>query len=667
MRDLSELFNLIETSSSIAELYELDCIPNSSYTGEYFFISYSHGDYKLVYKDIFAYELEGLTVWFDRGMKPGSDWLENAEHFISQFACKGIIIYLSNLSLNSRAVFEEIRLSNIFHKPLIPILMDDTTLIDNDIGKTIITNLSLNEEEANIVSVAFTERTLWLSSNSPIKSKINYIQNLKDESEVYDVIELNWDNSKLILDSATSKSGLYLKSVNDIYMIRALLPINIEYIGQAAFANMKNLRSIDLSHVNEIDTFAFANCPNLSSIDLYRALYLGDSCFMGCTGLKEIRFELIPSSENKKYVTIHYSEDESEEWIEERGPKHMGKRVFQGCTSLENIKIVNSYDEIGEYAFQNCTNLKEVTINNVYYIGIGAFQDCNNLTTFTFLPSDDWYFSDIRDFAFKGTSSLKSFSFPQSTKYLGEGVFQETGLKRIDIPRTIIKIGNALFENSKIEEINYEGSYNEIPNNFAYECENLKVVTINSEIETINSGAFGHTKSLQEVRVSATYILNWAFIGSGLKTIYLSKDHSYIETGAFDDCKNLKNVFLSNNIEINIARQAFPDSSSINVIMGEGTKVVLEPYTFSDSDINGFFYDGDEESFKSSNAKIIVRRIEIDQNGPTGNTIDEIRPIDEEREQFYNERLYFVSTTKVSDGRHFHWVEKDGMKIPEIW
>ena len=89
-----------------------------------------------------------------------------------------------------------------------PIVIDANKLIDNDIAKTLINNCSLSDEEQNIINKSFSERTLWVDNSFPIKSKLNYIKNLEDETSLLEIVDLNEDNSPILLGSHGYIKGL---------------------------------------------------------------------------------------------------------------------------------------------------------------------------------------------------------------------------------------------------------------------------------------------------------------------------------------------------------------------------------------------------------------------------------------------------------------------------
>ncbi len=77
--------------------------------------------------------------------------------------------------------------------------------------------------------------------------------------------------------------------------------------------------------------------------------------------------------------------------------------AFADSSSLEEIIIPDSVENIGDYAFQNCTNLTSITIpGNVKNIGCSAFENCTSITDL----SIDNGLINIGENAFKNCESV---------------------------------------------------------------------------------------------------------------------------------------------------------------------------------------------------------------------------------------------------------------------
>ena len=144
----------------------------------------------------------------------------------------------------------------------------------------------------------------------------------------------------------------YCKNLTEV-----VLPQNMTRIGKYAFAGCENLETINLAHVTEIDELAFYECVYLEEIDL------------------------------AKVVTVGFA-------------------AFTGCRFLESIGNTPELTEVADHAFSG-TDLKTVTAPKLEKIGVCAFQDNENLATFTFSLN----LSKIADRAFWGCASLANFFY----------------------------------------------------------------------------------------------------------------------------------------------------------------------------------------------------------------------------------------------------------------
>ena len=78
----ADKINAISKSRSIRNL-DLKYYPDVDIS-DYYFISYSHKDYRAVYKDLIAMEDEGLKFWYDRDLPVSKNWKEIANKFMSK-------------------------------------------------------------------------------------------------------------------------------------------------------------------------------------------------------------------------------------------------------------------------------------------------------------------------------------------------------------------------------------------------------------------------------------------------------------------------------------------------------------------------------------------------------------------------------------------------------
>lgn len=200
------------------------------------------------------------------------------------------------------------------------------------------------------------------------------------------------------------------------------LPETVKFIGKWAFGNCEMLKKVSLPKtVERICTFAFIHCVSLEeiNIDCPKAV-IDDRAF----------FEL----ENLKTANINV--------------KTIGENVFEGCKSLENIKLGNDVKEIGAYCFKDCEKVSEIVLpEGLEVIGCGAFD---------------------------GTD-IDSVSIPKSIKHIGKlpkskGSVQFSGLSDY-IPSV-----------NSVKEIEVEGYYDTTAHSFAIE-NNVRFFALNNDYD----------------------------------------------------------------------------------------------------------------------------------------------------------------------------------------
>ncbi|KAL7523828.1 hypothetical protein ACHAXR_000349, partial [Thalassiosira sp. AJA248-18] len=114
---------------------------------------------------------------------------------------------------------------------------------------------------------------------------------------------------------------------------------------------------------------------NVTRVKFHSAVTeVGDEAFLGCRKLKEV--------------------------VLNEGLQKIGRRSFQRCESLDNIRLPSSVTEIGGHAFLGCSNLRDVVLNEgIQKIGERAFgRDCSSLECIKF-PST---VTEVGDYAFNG-------------------------------------------------------------------------------------------------------------------------------------------------------------------------------------------------------------------------------------------------------------------------
>jgi hypothetical protein len=256
-----------------------------------------------------------------------------------------------------------------------------------------------------------------------------------------------------------------------------LLPNSLIYIGEQAFMDCPSLYSLghmtqncyeSTMNIESIGNRAFANCTSLREVKLGNKLYcVGQYAFAGChedliiychmtNPLQEWMYsvdlwnpnffytvycrdpwvEYAQEIDENGFIFTHYGDGTCSLDYGSEGPWTGG---YLPETSPSGWTVVN----IGTLAFVNNTNITNVIIpDSVYYIGASAFSGCTNLTNVTFSHN----LVKIDEFAFAGCTGLEYINLPNSCKAIGKNAFERCSyLESLRIPESTEYVGSYAF------------------------------------------------------------------------------------------------------------------------------------------------------------------------------------------------------------------------------
>ena len=265
----------------------------------------------------------------------------------------------------------------------------------------------------------------------------------------------------------------------------------------------------------------------------------------------------------------------------------IGVSAFEGCKMLTTINNLDDVESFGDNAFSGCENLQLPPINFFYltYIGFSAFKDCKglqsispysknmyNIWSFAFdgsdlaevhLPDDAPYF--IREGLFFGCKMLTSITIPEVVSGLEFSSFENSGLTTIDIPGSVLWIGERAFAGSDLESIRFPDNYKgtaidyetflgtklksiTVPEGILTidrgafdECTELTSVTLPASLEIIFPDAFRNCSKLTTIAIPAFSVSN-AFAGSGLTSVDILGGVKDLSGYTFEGCSKLETI-----------------------------------------------------------------------------------------------------------------------------
>ncbi len=270
------------------------------------------------------------------------------------------------------------------------------------------------------------------------------------------------------------------------------LPQSLEVLGFGAFENSK-LTKINFHPESNILTFGYRCFYNSAIVELNVPKTVVSFDFYAFAMCKNLR-------------TVRFAEDTQLKGIYEG--------AFYGCLNLENIVIPDSIVEISDYAFYGCISLKKLPVSEdsaikCIYDYAFAYTSFRELT----LPAGLW---DIGSHAFHG-AKLEKVEIPSDEpEYLviGIGAFEEcNNLQEITLPF----IG-ASFEDLDISWFSYIFGAGGPAASNTYIPESLKTVTISEDIKLVGPNAFSGIGNVETLNLphSITGLFPGAFTGVGI-------------------------------------------------------------------------------------------------------------------------------------------------------
>lgn len=190
------------------------------------------------------------------------------------------------------------------------------------------------------------------------------------------------------------------------------------------------------------------------------------------------------TSGNPRHLTIESS-------ISDNGTNYTVTKIGMGAfnSTLEEVTLPPTLDEIEDSAFFKCSSLTEITIpEGVTKIGTNAFYGCSQLTSIT-IPST----IKNMDTAFPSNPKLSQVTLTNGIYRISSSAFKDcTGLTEIKIPTSVYEICSDAFNGcTGLTSVTLEKGINIIYRNAFKDCTNLNDVKYN-----------GHKTDWENVRVN---------------------------------------------------------------------------------------------------------------------------------------------------------------------
>ena len=379
------------------------------------------------------------------------------------------------------------------------------------------------------------------------------------------------------LDDGTVEITGYNGSAEKVDIPAEIDGKSVTSIGNRAFNGCTSLTSITIPNsVTEIGDGAFSSCTSLTSIKIPDSvMQIGDYVFVGCTNLIEIEVE----TDNKFYSSdkgVLFNKNKTEIICYPAGIKDtiylipssvtsIGKRAFQNCSNLINIKIPDRVSYIGSIAFADCTSLTSITIpNSVTSLGNSAFRGCASLTSITIPDS----VTSISGGAFGNCTSLTSITIPDSVTSIGGNAFSNTALLKNQTTSEKY-VGKWVIDcDDDAKSVTIKNGTVGIADFAFYDCPSLTSVTIPNSVTSMGEQAFGECVSLLGITIpnGMTSIDENTFYNcTSLTSVTIPNRVTSIGNHAFKECASLASITIPGSIT-EIGYEAFMGCTSLKSV-----------------------------------------------------------------------------------------------------
>ena len=411
------------------------------------------------------------------------------------------------------------------------------------------------------------------------------------DKAVQDICAANWGDglgtTEAQAAAVTSLGTKFNKNAN-ITEFMELSKFGVTSIAADGFLGCTNLTKVDLSKISALNSQAFRDCVNFAGDgngDLrLPALTSISNCVFGgynqteCTGLKRVldlgNIVTLPDGANIYSGVFRNQINLTEVHLPETLTT-IGSRCFESCSSLVNINLPSSITTISYSAFNGCTSLE--------------IEDLS-------LPN----LTEIQTFAFNGVRITKISNLGKLTSLReiswNENIFgDKTTLTLVNLPSTLISVGNYVFNGYTNAEINYNNANITSLGTKAFygakKISNLNTpkITKIAYYAFCKIGSFDDNFSLNAPNL--TSIGTAAFSHSGIKkvenlgTITSLPNGQWDSTlqdnvGVFAKCKNLESCILPETLET-IGSYAFIGCSALSGINLPSSLKTIEDAAFS--------------------------------------------------------------------------------------
>lgn len=436
-------------------------------------------------------------------------------------------------------------------------------------------------------------------------SKFSHVDTIEDEAFYCcgSLLEIKVECEVLKLGRSAFENCTTLRLI-DMVFVGDLLPekcfLNCNNVISFRFlTNITRIESYALSNItftedfavpkklDYIESYAFANSTFLDTIVLPAAKIINNLAFINVTGFDKIEFNNLRICDSQKIEILPYKifSDSLEDFnVKYRNVEtifiktsNICDDTFKDWENIKNVIISPAVKSLPNSCFEGCATLERLKLP-YYDIALGnkVFTNCNNLIDVSFTEFDTN--SDITNFVPIGTyhncTKLESISISIDQTVLS------SGLKLYSYFEDNLEDFNTKYK--KLNSIRIRSKVKEIPESFFEGCINIEKISVFDDISQLNKNAFAHCSNLQELKMKfvGEVIPQACFLGcERLPVITNLKSVKVIEDKAFERCLSITAMQFKTPIE-SLGVKAFDHCMNLEKINMYYTGEILPALAF---------------------------------------------------------------------------------------
>ena len=264
-----------------------------------------------------------------------------------------------------------------------------------------------------------------------------------------------------------------------------------------------------------------------------------------------VKYLVDDDSEPTLLYGYYKEEGYEEEWV-------IGNDLFDKI-EIDNVEVsISDLDTAeGKYQLSAGEHTVKYTLKDPTLIAYGTFYVCTCLT---------------------------SIEIPNSVVTIGNNAFRDSGLTSITIPNSVTSIGNGAFQFcNSLTSVTIGNSVTTIGGFAFYNCTGLTSITIPNSVTTIGKSAFSSCTGLTSITIGSgvTTIGESAFSScTGLTSITIPNSVSTISSSAFSYCRGLTSITIPNSVT-SIGSSAFSNCSGLTSVAIPNSVTTIGCYAFS--------------------------------------------------------------------------------------